>query len=254
MTRSLLLVLCALLLIPVAQAQSAEEVLRAALARYEADLAGVDNYTVTRSVMGTESTTYSERTEDGGPLGYPTYLVLPTGLQETGDDSSLNSPYALLDRISESARYEGTQDVDGERAHVVVVDNFGEIVRNFEAIPEDADAEMEVEAVGMPSLQVVNWHNVPVGRSILLGYRRFGRELQVRLQKDAGLQFTDYTFRELRGMQDNMDCDPIVRPVAEFRYADSTEEFFRFQFLDSEKAVLLEIEARGCAETHPEQN
>jgi hypothetical protein len=107
----------------------------------------------------------------------------------------------------------------------------------------------------LPNLQVLNWYNVPVSQSLMMGYRRCGRVLQVRLERgEAGLRYCDYVFKDMKGMSDHMDCDPTERPVCEFRYAESKEGYFRFQFLDQAKAVLLEVEAKGCAEQHPEQN
>ena len=119
----------------------------------------------------------------------------------------------------------------------------------------ELDALQSNESNSMPTLQVLSWHNIPIAQSFLMGYRRSGRVLQVRLQRgEGGLRYCDYAFKEMRAMNDLMDCDPMERPVIEFRYAESNEGYFRFQFLDETKASLLEVEAKGCAEQHPEQN
>ncbi|MFA5508012.1 MAG: PilZ domain-containing protein [Vulcanimicrobiota bacterium] len=111
------------------------------------------------------------------------------------------------------------------------------------------------ETVAMPTLHVLQWKNVPISESLLMGYRRCGKVLQVRLQRgEAGLRYSDYAFTDLKSVRDLMDCDPLERPVCEFRFAEVSDGFFRFQLLDSMKRPLLEVEARGCAEQHPEQN
>lgn len=142
--------LAALVLAPCAFAQSAQDVLGAALAQYEADMAGVDNYTLTQSVMGFQTTLYAERTEGGAPLDYTYYTVLPTGLQETGDmesEGAMSNPYVMLDRVADHARYVGTEVVAGTETHAIVVEDFQEVMREFDALPEEAEGELDVETL-----------------------------------------------------------------------------------------------------------
>lgn len=141
------LAFCALLLLPVAHAQSAEDVLRDALAQYEADMADVENYTITQTAMGFPTTHYAERAEGGDPLDYTYYAVLPTGLEPMESEGTMSSPYVLLDRIAEHARYGGTEEVGGTDTHVIVVDDFQEVVEEFEALPEEAEGELEIETL-----------------------------------------------------------------------------------------------------------
>lgn len=117
-------------------------------------------------------------------------------------------------------------------------------------------SEANFEGVQLPSLQVLHWHSVPIlSQAILVGYRRAGGVLQVRLQGgESGIRQADYAFSAVKGMRDHLDCDPSARPVLEFRFAEVNGGFFRFQFLDSEKAPILEIEAKNCAEQLPTQN
>lgn len=146
--RHALLLLTALLLVPVALAQSAEDVLREATDRYAAEMADVRDYTVTQSFMGREVTTYAERTDGAGPLTYTHYLVTRDGLVSTNDmdeNPTPPDPYQMLDRIADEARYSGAEDVDGVRTHVIAVDDFGEIAREFGAVPEDEGGEFDVE-------------------------------------------------------------------------------------------------------------
>jgi Tfp pilus assembly protein PilZ len=114
-----------------------------------------------------------------------------------------------------------------------------------------------VEASGsMPTLQVFQWHPIPLFEcAALVGYRREGEILQVRLRGgETGVRYREYGFANLRGMQDRVAGDPSDQPVAEFRFAEADGGFYRFQFLDENKATLLEIEAKSCAEQSSEQN
>lgn len=146
----LLLALCAFVFAPPTRAQSAEGVLRDALAQYESDMAGVDNYTISQTTMGFPTTLYAERVEGGAPLDYTHYIVLPSGLQATegmDEGGSMSNPYVMLDRIAEDARYTGTEDVGGVDTHVIVVDDFQEVVREFDALPDEAEGELDVETL-----------------------------------------------------------------------------------------------------------
>ncbi|MEM1043241.1 MAG: hypothetical protein AAGI91_11500 [Bacteroidota bacterium] len=141
------LVLLALLLPLAGQAQSAQQVLDDVLDQYRADLAGAENYTLTQTVMGTETMTYAERAEGGGPLDYTytTYITLPGGQTMSQPAETENmAPLQMLDRIRESARYVGSEDVDGTAAHVIAVDDFGEAMSDMGMMP---NAEFEMETV-----------------------------------------------------------------------------------------------------------
>lgn len=146
--RPAVLLLAVLFLVPAALAQSAEDVLREATGRYAAEMNGVRDYTVTQSFMGRDVTTYAERTDGAGPLAFTYHLVTADGLldlDEMDSDPTPPDPYLMLDRIADGARYAGTEDVGGLRAHVIAVDDFGEIAREFGAVPEDAADEFDIE-------------------------------------------------------------------------------------------------------------
>ncbi len=144
MIRSTLLALL-VFFAPLALAQSAQEVLRDALSRYEADVAGVENYTLTQSVFGTETVVYAERTGDeASPFRF--YSVTPDGLTELGDGGgTAMSPYFLFGRLTDQARYAGTETVDGAATHAVAVDDFGALARDLDLLPADAGNEFEIE-------------------------------------------------------------------------------------------------------------
>jgi hypothetical protein len=146
--RRLLLLPLLLVLAPAALAQSAEEVMREALARYESEMAGIRDYTLTQEVIGNEVTTYAERTEGGGPLAYTYFVVTPGGLYDTSEGeghATANNPFLMLDRVADEARYVGKEDVGGVRSHVLAVDDFGDIAREAGAIPPQADGEFDID-------------------------------------------------------------------------------------------------------------
>lgn len=142
-----LLLFAALLLAPTALAQSAGEILRDAVNRYEAEMAGVRDYTLTQEVMGTSVTTYAERADEAAPLDYTFYIVTPSGLQSMDEDGSQAqpNPYLMLDRIEEEARYVGTENMDGTPTHVIAVDDFGDIAREYGAVPNEAQGEFDID-------------------------------------------------------------------------------------------------------------
>lgn len=148
MRRLILLPLLVLLIAPAALAQSAEEVMRDALGRYEAEMADIDDYTITQEMMGTTVSTYAERDAAGGPLAYTYYLVTPNGLHNVGEGegrAAASDPYLMLDRVADEARYAGTERVAGTNTHVLAVDDFGDIARELGAVPEQADGEFDID-------------------------------------------------------------------------------------------------------------
>ena len=147
MRRRLLLPLLVLTLAPAAFAQSAGEVLHAALAQYEAEMADVRNYTITQDVFGNEVTTYAERRAGDGPLAYTHYVVV-NGTFEVSDSegrTAADNPFVLFNRIADEARYVGTEEVGGVRAHVLAVDDFGDIARDLGAVPDEAEGDFDID-------------------------------------------------------------------------------------------------------------
>lgn len=215
MRRSLLASLFVLLVLaPIASAQSAQEVLHDALSRYAADMTGVENYTITQSVMGTETMIYAERTEGAAPLDYTftSYVVTSDGAREIGiseEDGGTMNPYLMLERIAEEARYAGTEDVDGERAHAIAVDNFSKVARDLDLMPEQADAEFDIETVTF----YIDTDDHRARKMTMQGtMTRDGRTSPVTVET----QFLDYrtvdgfttpfrTVMEVQGMEGQMD-------------------------------------------------
>ena len=147
MKRLFLLPLLAVLFVPAAFAQSAAEVLREALAHYEAEMADVRDYTLTQEVVGNEVTTYAERAAGGSSLNYTYYLVTASGLFDTSEGAgqpAANNPFLMLDRVAEEARYVGKEKVGGVQTHVLTVDDFGDIARELGAVPSEAEGEFDM--------------------------------------------------------------------------------------------------------------
>ena len=117
---------------------------------------------------------------------------------------------------------------------------------------------MEESMVGesMPTLSVLQWNNIPIfENATLVGYRRTADFLQVRLQGGiSGVRQRDYLFGSMRSMRDCLQGDPMARTISEFRFAEVSDGYFRFELLDIDKVKLLEIEAKTCGEQATEKN
>lgn len=101
---------------PPAAGQSAAEVFRTALQRYEDATEGIQSYTVVQEVMGVESrTTFERRTVDGRSALVPA---------DAGDGGGWSSVPAAYGRLAERARLEGEDTVEGNACWVAVVDDF----------------------------------------------------------------------------------------------------------------------------------
>lgn len=112
------------------------------------------------------------------------------------------------------------------------------------------------EESAFPSLNVLEWHRVPLfSHATLVGYRRSGAGVQVRLRGgETGVRYREYSFATLRGMQDLIVGDPTIQSISEFRFAETDDGYYRFQLLGAEMTPLLEIEAKSCSEQSAEQN
>lgn len=120
----------------------------------------------------------------------------------------------------------------------------------------ELDDVVEIGQFAATTLQVLNWHDIPIKPSaILMGYRRQGGRLDVRLQGgESGVRCYDFVFTEMRALKDSLDADVSTRPVVGLRFAELADGYFRFQFLDEEKTPMLEIEAQGCTQHFPVEN
>lgn len=142
------IVLLALALVPATawSQSSAAELLRTALAQHEARMQNVENYTIVHSTMGIESTAYFERVTVDGRTRFVPRSITAAGLAlPVEDDGAPADPYAGFERFAEHARLQGTERVDGRTAHVLVIDDAGELA---DMVDEPGDAgEFEVQRI-----------------------------------------------------------------------------------------------------------
>lgn len=115
-------------------AQSGEDVLRTAMERHEERMAGIENYTLVQEVMGFESTTYFVREEVEGH----TVFVPESHMGSEAGQRAPGNPYGDFTELAQKATHEGTESVDGESCHVVVVTDLEGT--NFFQAPEQGQA------------------------------------------------------------------------------------------------------------------
>lgn len=110
-------------------AQDAQEILEEARDRYRSQIEDVDDYRVTQTVMGSETTTYYEKeTVDGQPT-FVLKDLQAQGLIDPEDSDmrdQLASPFRLYAELGERASLAGTETVDGESCYVLEVSDLSE--------------------------------------------------------------------------------------------------------------------------------
>jgi hypothetical protein len=110
----------------VAHAQSAAELMSRAMEAQTARLAAVDNVTITQDVMGMSVGLYMEkRVIDGTPVLVPVSTFMNGRVTSVPQDqiaADWSNPFHQT--WGERARIAGTDQVDGRRVQVVVVDDF----------------------------------------------------------------------------------------------------------------------------------
>ncbi len=102
----------------VAKAQDASQIIQRALQVYEDGAKNTDNYRITATTMGFESKTLMKKQiVDGHPVFFPAQV-------DASMSSKWESPQNWFRQIADRAKYEGSEEVDGRRCHVVSIDNF----------------------------------------------------------------------------------------------------------------------------------
>ena len=122
------------------RAQSASSVLQKALDRYDQQMKGVDNYSLTlgSSMMPQTYTVYYEKKMvNGRPV-----FVTP-GQSQDKAASEWGNPYEVLPKIASRARVTGHETVDGHDTYVVKVDDLSGIDFGQEALGQAQDAKLE---------------------------------------------------------------------------------------------------------------
>lgn len=98
-------------------AQDAGDILRTALDRYEERVQGIDDYTVTYSIMGQDISTHlRKQMVDGHPLFVPA--------DENAESMDRWDPYREFPKIAARAEHVGTETIDGVQAHGLRIDDF----------------------------------------------------------------------------------------------------------------------------------
>lgn len=99
-------------------AQDAGSILQTALEKYEQRVAGIDDYTVTHTIMGQEVTSYLRKEMVNG---HPVFVP-----PEEDDANSQRQwdPYKAFPQLAARADVVGTETIDGVRAYALRVDDF----------------------------------------------------------------------------------------------------------------------------------
>jgi len=109
-----------------AHGQSAGEIMRRAMDAQAARLAAVNDVTITQEVMGMAVGMYMEkRIIDGTPVLVPVSMIMGgrvTALPQ--DETAVDWSNPFQQTWAERARLEGTEQVDGHRVRVLVMDDF----------------------------------------------------------------------------------------------------------------------------------
>lgn len=109
----------ALMTVPAALPQSAEEVIETAIKRYEQRMSAVENYTLVHDIMGMEVSNYFvKRMVDGRPV----FQISDAYGGE--DDDALGQMYNEFTMVADRAALHGTEPIDGKKTYVLSVDDF----------------------------------------------------------------------------------------------------------------------------------
>jgi hypothetical protein len=112
------------------RAQNAQEIMERAWDVYRERMTGIEDYTVTQTVMGMASTMYFVRDEIDGRV---VFLPDMTQMQETGpggEAQQMNTPrqfdgqYFMRPEIAERMTVEGRESVDGNECWIIALDDF----------------------------------------------------------------------------------------------------------------------------------
>lgn len=125
-TRIVLLVLLeSVALTGTALAQSVAEVVEGMYAAAEREAAGVDDYTLTQVVMGTETFSYFERESYAGHPVFRLQMSDGAGfsLSLAGQDYGLGDVFLFGPQLIEHGRYAGAEQIGNFSVHVLAVDD-----------------------------------------------------------------------------------------------------------------------------------
>ena len=143
-THLLALALCAIIVTPTLQAQSAQDVFERMLAEHDRRAAGIDNYTVVQDAMGQAVTMYFEKDASGPHPVFRVKSVTVAGQRSAGtagrDDAEAEF-WDHLPELMERATYVGRESVEGNAVHVVKIDDLASTGFGRNIAPGNADFE-----------------------------------------------------------------------------------------------------------------
>lgn len=117
-----------------ASGQSAADVLQSAMDHYADSVEDIRNYRITMEFMGQETSTLLEKQMVDG---------FPVFLPAEGDASEFQDPYRMMRQVMERARLEGSESVDGEATHRILVDDL----EGLDIYPPSAGEEMQISSM-----------------------------------------------------------------------------------------------------------
>jgi hypothetical protein len=126
------------------QAQSAADIINQMVSDYEQQTQGVDNYTVVQEIMGMETVSYFQKEVVSG---HPVFRMRETktaGMTLSGDETGSggwDGWYTLAPELIARATYEGTDNLAGQKVHVISVKDLHEI--GFGPGMSQGDADFE---------------------------------------------------------------------------------------------------------------
>jgi hypothetical protein len=101
-----------------ARSQNASQIIQQALQVYEDGAQQTDNYRMTTETMGFETETLMKKEIIDGHAAF-----VPAQFSGSAD-SQWESPQNWFRQITNRAKYDGTEEVDGRRCHLISIDNF----------------------------------------------------------------------------------------------------------------------------------
>jgi hypothetical protein len=121
-------------------AQTPAQIVDQMLDAFETNAASVENYSVVQEVMGFQSELYFEKEE---VEGRPVFQLRSSSTGGFGadleDDLGYSDVYAAAPQLAEHARYGGLEEIDGNRVHVLVIDDLAVLELAPTATPEDTE-------------------------------------------------------------------------------------------------------------------
>ena len=146
--RTPLWVLLVVMVLPLqAQAQSAQELMQAAVEAQTERLAGIENVTIVQEVMGMETTMRMEKRDlDGTPVLFPVSVSMG-GMNVPIPEDTPQGDWArpFQEEWIDRAQLEGEETIDGHSTYVLTIDDFSGL--EMPGVPGAAQGGPEIQPV-----------------------------------------------------------------------------------------------------------